>query len=110
MSNPEVLEPNLTKIADSLEGAEGPVFDKHGNFYMVAPERTDTKKNPAGDVLKVNLESGKVMEFWSLIRHVFNYRDYYLPVITKRVLETRMPQYTIVLEQATKAFTDWKPF
>lgn len=60
MSNPEVLELNFTKIADSLEGAEGPVFDKHGNFYMVAPERTDTKNNPAGDVLKVNLDIGKV--------------------------------------------------
>lgn len=60
MSNPEVFEPKFVKIAENLAGAEGPVFDKNGNFYMVAPECVDAENNAAGEVLKVNLENGQV--------------------------------------------------
>lgn len=33
----KVFEPQFTKIVDGLKGAEGPVFDTSGNFYVVAP-------------------------------------------------------------------------
>ncbi|XP_045157720.1 diisopropyl-fluorophosphatase-like [Mercenaria mercenaria] len=57
----EIVEPSFVKIAENLEGAEGPVFDKHGSFYMVAPlGRDNSEKKPEGDVLKVDVESGKV--------------------------------------------------
>ncbi|KAH3731203.1 diisopropyl-fluorophosphatase-like [Dreissena polymorpha] len=59
MSNPEVIEPKFVKIAENLAGAEGPVFDKGGNFYMVAPEVVDAQNKYAGEVLKVNLENGQ---------------------------------------------------
>lgn len=57
MSNPEVIEPNFTKIAENLEGAEGPVFDRNGKFYMVAPFGNDEN---SGNVVRVNLENGQV--------------------------------------------------
>lgn len=31
------MKPEFTMIAKDLSGAEGPVFDLHGNFYMVVP-------------------------------------------------------------------------
>jgi len=60
MSTPEVISPNFTKIAENIPGAEGPVFDKQGNFYMVAPEKVDKDGNAAGEILKVDLGNGKV--------------------------------------------------
>ena len=59
MSQCEVFHPNFTKIAENLLGSEGPVFDRHGNFFMVAPEVMDGDKY-AGEVLKIDLETGKV--------------------------------------------------
>ena len=55
----QVYETKFDRICSDLLGAEGPVFDKEDNFYMVAPE---VMKNDsyAGQVLKVNLENGKV--------------------------------------------------
>lgn len=58
MSNPEVIETKFTKIAENIPGAEGPVFDRNGEFYMVAPMREN-----AGDLVHVNLESGQVAYF-----------------------------------------------
>ncbi|KAL4236759.1 hypothetical protein ACF0H5_005144 [Mactra antiquata] len=60
MSAPEIFEPNFTKVADKLFGAEGPVFDRHGKFFMVAPEGVEDAPRSAGDVLNVDLASGKV--------------------------------------------------
>ena len=60
MSNPEVNEPKFTKIAHDILGSEGPVFDRNGVFYMVAPE-----KENAGDVVRVNLENGQVRKRFS---------------------------------------------
>ncbi|WAR23310.1 DFPA-like protein [Mya arenaria] len=57
MANPEVITPQFTKIVENIAGAEGPVFDRNGTFYMVAPERTDESNNAAGDVVKVNLDN-----------------------------------------------------
>ena len=59
MSQCEVFHPTFTKIAENLLGSEGPVFDRHGNFFMVAPEVMDGDKY-AGEVLKIDLETGKV--------------------------------------------------
>ena len=59
MSQWEIFEPTFTKITENLLGAEGPVFDKYGNFFMVAPEVMDGQ-NYAGEVLKIDLETGKV--------------------------------------------------
>lgn len=49
----------FTKILDGLPGAEGPVFDRNGNFFMVAPEvmRNDEF---SGQIFKVDLSSQKV--------------------------------------------------
>ncbi|KAK7099756.1 diisopropyl-fluorophosphatase-like [Littorina saxatilis] len=48
----------FSKIADGIAGAEGPVFDTKGNFYMVAPSVEKNGKH-AGQVLKVDLNTGK---------------------------------------------------
>ena len=55
----QVVEPQFSKIVEGLRGAEGPVFDNHGNFFMVAPEVEKDGKY-AGQILKVDLETGKV--------------------------------------------------
>ena len=57
--NPKILALEFTKIADNLKGAEGPVFDKDGHFYMVAPE-VEKDGKPAGQVLRIDLKEGKV--------------------------------------------------
>jgi hypothetical protein len=54
----------FTKILDGVAGAEGPVFDNAGNFYMVGPEIEKDGKY-AGEVLKVDLAAGKA----SLVTH-----------------------------------------
>ena len=59
---PKIIETTFTKIADNILGAEGPVFDKDGNFYMVAPE-VEKEGSFAGQVLKVNLETCEVCHF-----------------------------------------------
>ncbi|XP_069128236.1 diisopropyl-fluorophosphatase-like [Argopecten irradians] len=55
----EDSEPTFTKIAENIRGAEGPVFDADGQFYMVAPEVEKDGKF-AGQVLKVDLSTGKL--------------------------------------------------
>lgn len=60
--DPKIIETTFTKIADNILGAEGPVFDKDGNFYMVAPE-VEKEGSFAGQVLKVNLETCEVCHF-----------------------------------------------
>ena len=52
----------FTKILEGVAGAEGPVFDTKGNFYMVAPEVEKNGKF-AGQVLRVDLETEKVCWF-----------------------------------------------
>ena len=37
MSAIEIIDTKFNKIADGLDGSEGPVFDIHGRFYAVAP-------------------------------------------------------------------------
>ena len=49
----------FTKLLDGIAGAEGPVFDTSGNFYMVAPEIEKNNKF-AGQILKVDLATQKV--------------------------------------------------
>ena len=44
----------FTKLLDGVAGAEGPVFDIRGNFYMVGPEIEKDNKF-AGQILKVDL-------------------------------------------------------
>ncbi|KAK3609903.1 hypothetical protein CHS0354_036666 [Potamilus streckersoni] len=58
MTNTEVFQPQFTKIAENIPGSEGPVFDKDGRFFMVAPERTKDGQF-AGDILQINLNDGK---------------------------------------------------
>ncbi|CAC5377576.1 Diisopropyl-fluorophosphatase [Mytilus coruscus] len=53
-----ILEPQFFKIAEGFPGAEGPVFDKCGNFYMVAPE-VKNNGNFAGQVVKIDLDTCK---------------------------------------------------
>ncbi|MHB0877452.1 MAG: SMP-30/gluconolactonase/LRE family protein [Anaerolineae bacterium] len=48
------MKPEFTFIAKGLSGAEGPVFDRHGNFYMVVPWE--------GRVIRVS-DDGRVTEF-----------------------------------------------
>jgi hypothetical protein len=56
----EKLEvPTFTKITENVLGAEGPVFNKEGHFFMVAPE-VEKDKKPAGQILKVDLEKCEV--------------------------------------------------
>ncbi|GFN98539.1 diisopropyl-fluorophosphatase [Plakobranchus ocellatus] len=51
-----VVSLNFSKIVDNLLGAEGPVFDSKGNFFMVAPE-VEKEGKAAGQILKVDLVS-----------------------------------------------------
>lgn len=53
------VELKFDKIVDGLLGAEGPVFTRNGDFYMVAPE-VEVDDQPAGEVLKINIEEKKV--------------------------------------------------
>ncbi|XP_071143907.1 diisopropyl-fluorophosphatase-like [Mytilus edulis] len=55
---PKISQHEFTKIADKLLGSEGPVFDKDGNFYMVAPE-VEKDGAFAGQILKVDLSTCK---------------------------------------------------
>ena len=62
MSNWEVIEPTFTQIVkDFLDGSEGPVFDRDGKFFMVAPTVKEGE-NFSGQVLTIDLESGKVCQ------------------------------------------------
>ena len=58
-----VIEPLFTKVAEDIPGAEGPVFDKKGDFYIVAPE-VEVDGKPAGEILQVDLKTGKVKSFF----------------------------------------------
>ncbi|XP_029641994.1 diisopropyl-fluorophosphatase [Octopus sinensis] len=53
-----VDEPLFTKVASDVLGSEGPVFDKSGCFYVVAPE-VEKNNKPAGQILCVNLKTNK---------------------------------------------------
>ena len=55
----QIVDVNFTKIVDGILGAEGPVFTTDESFYMVAPE-VEKNGNAAGQILKVDLPSGKV--------------------------------------------------
>ena len=54
-----IEEPTFTEVARGMPGAEGPVFNKDGNFYMVAPEKEVDGKY-AGEVLAVDTSTGEV--------------------------------------------------
>lgn len=53
-----VIEPVFSKVTEDVPGAEGPVFDKKGDFYVVAPE-VENEGKPAGEILRVDLNTGK---------------------------------------------------
>jgi hypothetical protein len=55
----EEVEPKFTKVLEGKLGAEGPVFDRDDNFYMVAPE-VMKNGNFLGQVLSVDLKTNKV--------------------------------------------------
>lgn len=63
MAEVHVFTPEFRKICDGLLGAEGPVFDKKGNMFMVAPEVEDADGKSAGEVLSVNLQDGTVSKW-----------------------------------------------
>ena len=54
----EKLQVQFTKIAEGLLGSEGPVFNKDGEFIMVAPEVEEDGRS-AGQILKINLQNGQ---------------------------------------------------
>ena len=54
-----ILIPTFTRIVENLKGAEGPVFDSEGKFFVVAPEHEIDGK-PAGQIFTVDLSSKKV--------------------------------------------------
>ncbi|XP_063421626.1 diisopropyl-fluorophosphatase-like [Mytilus trossulus] len=54
----KLIEPQFIKITEGFPGAEGPVFDKCGNFYMVAPE-VKTDGNFTGQVIRIDLDTCK---------------------------------------------------
>ena len=41
------MKPDFTCILQDIPGAEGPVYDLQGNFYMVAPNNTVSGDAPA---------------------------------------------------------------
>lgn len=49
-----VVQPEFLRVLDGLPGAEGPVFDNRGNFYLVAPE-VEAEGKAAGQILRVDL-------------------------------------------------------
>ncbi|CAG5123188.1 unnamed protein product [Candidula unifasciata] len=49
-----VVQLEFVKVLDGLAGAEGPVFDNRGNFYLVAPE-VEVDGKAAGQILRVDL-------------------------------------------------------
>jgi len=55
---PVVVNADFSKIIENVLGAEGPVFDNKGNFYMVAPE-VEKDGKAAGQILKIDLSSGQ---------------------------------------------------
>lgn len=57
----KLLSPDFEMIVSNLLGSEGPVFDAAGtSFYMVAPE-VEVDGKPAGNIMKVDIESKKVL-------------------------------------------------
>uniref|UniRef100_A0A0B6ZM12 SMP-30/Gluconolactonase/LRE-like region domain-containing protein n=1 Tax=Arion vulgaris TaxID=1028688 RepID=A0A0B6ZM12_9EUPU len=53
-----VVNPEFVKIIDGVLGAEGPVFDNRGNFFMVAPE-VEKDGKAAGQIIRVDLFSSQ---------------------------------------------------
>uniref|UniRef100_UPI0021C4C9AF Diisopropyl-fluorophosphatase n=1 Tax=synthetic construct TaxID=32630 RepID=UPI0021C4C9AF len=53
-----VIEPLFTKVTEDIPGAAGPVFDKNGDFYIVAPY-VEVNGKPAGEILRIDLKTGK---------------------------------------------------
>lgn len=49
----------FVQIVANLLGAEGPVIDTNGTFYMVAPE-VEKNSLPAGQVVRVDLDRKEV--------------------------------------------------
>ena len=56
----EVLALDFTEIARGILGAEGPVFSKSGDFYLVAPEVEDQDKNPIGEIIRLDVDNSQV--------------------------------------------------
>lgn len=53
-----VVKPDFVQIINGILGAEGPVFDNRGNFYMVAPE-VEKDGKAAGEILRVDVHGDK---------------------------------------------------
>ena len=62
----KTLTPAFTLVVENLKGAEGPVFDREENFFVVAPEHEIDDKH-AGQIFTVDLSSKKVCCVMSLI-------------------------------------------
>ena len=58
----DIVEPTFLKILEDIDGAEGPVFDMKGKFYMVEPFGKDNDIH-TGKVWTVDLQSGKVSTY-----------------------------------------------
>lgn len=56
-----IVDLQFTNIVKDVPGSEGPVFDKHGNCFMVAPFAEKEGKT-AGQVLRVDLEKKQVSQ------------------------------------------------
>ena len=54
-----VEEPTFTMVGKGYTGAEGPVFNQNGEFYMVASE-VEVDGKSAGQILQVNTSTGEV--------------------------------------------------
>jgi hypothetical protein len=54
--------PEFHKVTTGLIGAEGPVFTRDGRFFMVAPCKENEKHEADGEVVSVDLETGKVKD------------------------------------------------
>lgn len=55
----QIVTPDFVKILDNALGAEGPVFDKLGEMFMVAPG-VEKDGLPAGEILKIDLKNATV--------------------------------------------------
>ncbi|ESP05381.1 hypothetical protein LOTGIDRAFT_227997 [Lottia gigantea] len=51
-----LVQPEFTKITSGIVGSEGPVFDKTGTLYVVAPTANMEGDKFGGQVLKVDIE------------------------------------------------------
>ena len=70
----------FTKLLEGIDGAEGPVFDNKGNFYMVGPfNKKDVEQ--AGQIFQVNLTTNEVCNPSLSAGYLFRPMIHYLKAI-----------------------------